>query len=359
MTLPPRLQELSALLRHDDKALIDEGIALALALEDPKLLATLFKGTAIRASGAAYEATGIPEVTLPPALKPKQKYADQGVRYAFYALLARSTAPALVKLRAQVVGLNWGYTPYPIELERFTSLVSLSLSPQQAPPDLTPLRTLPQLKRLTLSGRFTSLAALRSETLEDLRLYGIHGELYAPDALPSLRWATFESVSGLTELSCLRGHSGLTLLRASNCKHLTSLAGVEALAELEHLDLGCSGITSLDALRGHPRLTRLNLSTTPVRDLSALASLPALRHVDLSGCAALTDVSPLAGLSALEVLDLRGCVGVRDVSSLAEHPTLRTLALHGTSVSQESLPSSLAAIAVWVADPPVARMALS
>jgi hypothetical protein len=38
-------------------------------------------------------------VTLPPALKPKHKHFDQGVRYAFYALLGRATAPALVRLR--------------------------------------------------------------------------------------------------------------------------------------------------------------------------------------------------------------------------------------------------------------------
>jgi hypothetical protein len=60
---------------------------------------------------------------------------------------------------------------------------------------------------------------------------------------------------------------------------------------------------------------RLVLTGCAIRDLSALAPVQGLRHLDLSECRDVTDLTPITSLENLRSLDLSGS-GVSDIAQL-------------------------------------------
>ena len=123
---------------------------------------------------------------------------------------------------------------------------------------------------------------------------------------------------------------------------LPSGAALTSHAMLKLTRLGASGrgIADLTGLEYAINLTKLRLGqawgdgesfTNPISDLSALAALTQLTHLELDGTA-VSDVAPLANLTQLKTLWLEG-TAVSDVAPLAHLTQLKTLQLHSTAVS--------------------------
>ena len=108
---------------------------------------------------------------------------------------------------------------------------------------------------------------------------------------------------------------------------LWALRGAGRLDAREHLDLSSSGLSTLRALAGLPRLEVLDVSgCNSLDDLDGMADCPALRSLDLSN-ARITNVDALAGCSTLEALNLAGCSSLTDIGALASCAALTTLSL--------------------------------
>lgn len=121
--------------------------------------------------------------------------------------------------------------------------------------------------------------------------------------------------AGVRHLGAL---TGLRWLSLGQCEHVQggSLAVLEALPRLEHLDLHSTRVDSaaVERLARLPNLRWLSLSYCRRfhgRSLAAVASLPGLTHLELRGCTTLAaaDVLPLAKARSLRSLDLRDCQG--------------------------------------------------
>jgi hypothetical protein len=115
-----------------------------------------------------------------------------------------------------------------------------------------------------------------------------------------------------------------------------SLAGMDAFEDLRTLRLVMLPVDDLEALAGLPRLADVELTgLTRVRDLAPLGRLPALRRLVVSPAGLdaplrIASVRPLATATALEELSLRRCIiEDADLSTLTELPALRRVTLFG------------------------------
>lgn len=120
--------------------------------------------------------------------------------------------------------------------------------------------------------------------------------------------ASASSVNSLAGLECWPHLQELDLSRTPLDSSPTKMAALGQLNQLKSLDLGCTAITDLDFLAGHPSLRRLVVDTpldceSALTDVSAVASLHALRELTLSGHD-LPQVSALGSLRALVSLNL-------------------------------------------------------
>jgi hypothetical protein len=132
----------------------------------------------------------------------------------------------------------------------------------------------------------------------------------------ALRSLTIQSSSARKlPLDFLAGMKSLTRLTLPG-----SVRAVDALAACDKLEvLHCSANSAVfDALTGHPGLTYLDVSFGSHRDLSALATLPALRGVALYRVVGLDgdDLRPLGDCSALEALSLGALKHVTHLGAL-------------------------------------------
>lgn len=105
-------------------------------------------------------------------------------------------------------------------------------------------------------------------------------------------------------------------LRQCHRVHGYSLQCLEALPQLEHLDLSYSGIvtTAVERLAHLPALRSLVLSHCMGfrgRALAALTTMPGLQRLELANCTTVSaaDALALAAMPALRHLDLRDCHG--------------------------------------------------
>jgi hypothetical protein len=120
---------------------------------------------------------------------------------------------------------------------------------------------------------------------------------------------------GVRELGALKSLRWLCLARCEAMKG-DGLQALEALPQLEHLDLTYSGVqtAAIERLPRLPSLRSLVLSHNlhfHGHALAAVAGIPGLRRLELQGCATLAakDVLPLVKLKELRHLDLRDCQG--------------------------------------------------
>ena len=205
----------------------------------------------------------------------------------------------------------------------------------------------PRLHKVACTGSF-ELAALASwgplPHLESLSIEnGIApqppGEVRLPD-LPRLRTLTLD------------GHARLAALPAT-ITHLS--AGTPDLSLLAALDRpielrvpGRGGVGQFPILRDGSALEVLDLSHRRLTDgdLVSVMGFPQLRRLHIAGTS-VTNLGGLRGHARLEVLDISDCAALRNVDALANLPALRVVLMAGScGMTPADLPPALA----WVAN---------
>ena len=235
------------------------------------------------------------------------------------------------------------------------SLRELVLADATALENAAPIRNLPALESLDLSGtrvpefaveglpRLDSLFASNVPALRRLDLSGAE----------SLRQLFLDGCRGLEEIAGLDHAEELTDLDVSSCHELKRLDGLASLKNLQVLDLrNALKISNFEDIGQVASLSALRLGGQgQVRDLTLLSGLTGLSELHIEGCenlASLEGVPPslssyagftfcpsLTGLAGIEAarelrqLDLKGCKALRDVSALGALKQLADLNLAG------------------------------
>lgn len=341
-TVIARLKRL-LLARDVDQVL--QGVQLAAALDDADVYEALLSGVTWSEGWVhrrRWRGPGLVGNALFTGTRPAQPYLD----LALTLLVAHSPLQAL---KEQVVALrleasHGGEGPplawLPLDgLQRYPNLRELAVVGPTRLGSLEPLGRCPSLIRLSLQERIQLSGDLRalgsSATLAELDLRGA---------------APLDALGALGSLRILRAHGSQT----------ERLDFVQQLDALQQLTLSSERLASVGGLADHPRLASLTLyGLAAIVDLSAIATLQDLQHLELEGCAPLpgldglrqlqrgilwplgwSDLSCLAG-STLTELDLH----LRDEISLlglSELPRLRILRLMSTaSASLRGLPARL------------------
>jgi len=218
-------------------------------------------------------------------------------------------------------------------------------------PDPSPLGEAPSLRSLQIRCQLAALPAMPA--LEELRLdAGAKGPTRL-GSLPSLRTLLAYRAEGLVDVSGLADSKALEDVRMTLVSKLDDITPF-ARPTLKHLDLEDLAAPDIDALAACEALETLRLHgmrAARFEDLSALAKLPRLRRIELTGVTTLVDVSALATLPSLEILDLRDCTALESLDALEGAPKLRALALSITRTSPKTIPPALLPHATWAMRP--------
>jgi Leucine-rich repeat (LRR) protein len=223
--------------------------------------------------------------------------------------------------------------------------------------DLAPLAGLAELELLNLQGGesiedlspLAGLSALRTLDVTSERLVDC-----APlSRLVGLRKLTLHARL-LQSAEPLRALTSLVELKLFDCRRLPDLTPIDALKELEKLDISFSAqgrrapslhlpklrelvqneldLRALPSLEGLPALEELTVWLAELETLAGLEHGRRLRSLTLGGSKTLTDLGPLAGLTALEELSLDRFEKVEDLSPLASLRGLKRLSVDGARV---------------------------
>ncbi len=246
--------------------------------------------------------------------------------------------------------------------------------------DLSPVRGLKRLTRLTLRNvtpkSFRPLAALRelrSLTLSDaakgvplgrLRrldsVCGEYGGAYPDQPSPKVPCRRADEIIVEFEDKTRRiPFCGQTLASDESsvtCRspEVTDLSPLNALREIDSLDLSGTGVESLALLKRTGKVRALLLTNAPIEDIGALCRFTSLVSLSLNGTAVrdltplrfltdlewhldlsatpIADIVPLADLTKLEHLNL-GETKITSVAALAGLGELKWLSLAGTRVT--------------------------
>jgi hypothetical protein len=181
-----------------------------------------------------------------------------------------------------------------------------------------------ELRGVVVAGWEEGLDDLLRETDLQSLAVAVTGEAFpdqrVPPLPPSLRYLLIQASASaaVQDFSALGQMDQLQLLWVSSCH-----SGVPIDIDL----LGSSG-----ALRF------LNVGFEKLTDMVGLAELRDLRHLNLSGCEAVTNetLAALAGLAELRFLDLSYCKNLSDIEALSGLSQLRELKLFETPVADLS-----------------------
>ena len=152
--------------------------------------------------------------------------------------------------------------------------------------------------------------------------------------LPALEALNVDgTVADAWQIAGLEGLRRLSMRAAG----LEDLSALSTLANLRVLDIGGNRIAVLHPLAGLALLEDLHAADNRIEDLSPLASLTRLRVLELGGNR-VSDLHPLAGLRDLRHLDLTGNAAVSDLTPLGGMPLLRRVVLEGTGAARVDAP---------------------
>ncbi len=161
-------------------------------------------------------------------------------------------------------------------------------------------------------------------------------ELTIPEAAEN--YEDLKLLTYLEKLTIQGSASGVisgSLVSLGNLTHLTELSitdipvkaedltAIASLPSLSKLTLSGCSLSNIDAIAKNPKLTYLDLSSNSIRDLSPLSFMTELKTLDLSHNA-LESLNAISSLSTLEILDvsynslvavapLEGCTGLKEL----------------------------------------------
>ena len=227
--------------------------------------------------------------------------------------------------------------------------------------DPSPLSALTRLRRLHLESveieealngspfRFSSLQPLSGmQQLEELCL-SCCCEVTSLQGLSGLSRLRTLSIKHSYRLASLAGVSmGLTSLQLDTVPGVSNVAGVEALGQLQQLDISGCGLTSLQPLAGLSKLHTLRVSDRKVYGeggaqlvtLEGIEGLSSgLRRLGLRSCRVLSSLVGFEKLSGLQELsvDFCGVTSLQPVAELRAGALTRLSVTHCRKVQEEVL----------------------
>lgn len=208
-------------------------------------------------------------------------------------------------------------------LAGLVNLVDLDLSENDIV-DIRPVAPLTRLARFEATGNpvavdeFLSACLMRSHA-------GVLNPAQAAEV------AALLEISGRT--ACQEARDALRQVQAASAvgHGLTTLAYFPVMERVESLDLANNALTQLGSLTSLPRLTRLGVQQNQVASIAAVASLRQLEVLHL-------DQNPLTSLDGIGVLDKLhrltfSSTGVRNVQALATLPLLESVNMRNLSLT--------------------------
>ena len=189
-----------------------------------------------------------------------------------------------------------------------------------------------EIKEFTVPAGAISLEDLKYlPYLESLTISGCQAPLTPLANLPELKTLTVKrSIVEAESLAAIFGLSKLETLTIRGCS-LSSISGIEALTNLNVLDLGENVLRDLTPLSNLATLQILQLHNNAVTELTALNALDSLRQLDLS-YNSITNISQLQGLTGLQNLNLSNNQ-VKDIQTLSKLGELTHLNLSYNKIS--------------------------
>ena len=216
--------------------------------------------------------------------------------------------------------------------------------------DIAPLATLQKLETVSFTySQVLDLAPLAAlPALKEAEFYGAEIASFAPlAACPQLKrvyfYAAKTTPEGYASLGTLKQvkqfHGGLT--------KMTSIEWLRQVPQAEEVQIFAEKIADLSPLASLPNLKYLRLwnmkggnLSTPVGDLAFLAPCTKLERLELPG-SAYTNTDALAGLPALKSVDLSGAQNPVSVAFAAKLPALTYLNVSSATVTDGNLVASL------------------
>ncbi len=234
-----------------------------------------------------------------------------------------------------------------LDISHLSAAGSLSLGGQVT--DISSIGTLKGLKSLNLSictklEDISPLATVKSLKSLNLKKCTRLSNVSPLSSLKRLETLNLSGCDVLTDVSDLAGLKALQHLDLSNCVKLANISGLRKLKGLRSLDIsGCGELTDVSELSRLKDLRVLKLSTlrdrpSKLEDISIVAKLKGLQHLELNYFKKRPDVSDLAGLKNLQRLFLSGCTALADISALSGLQKLQTLDLSGCPNLDDLLP---------------------
>ena len=229
--------------------------------------------------------------------------------YAYKLTGVKTLEPLLVAQDLETLEMTGGTVPDIACLAALPKLRRLRISDKARAKDLSALPTLPALRDLILGRDVEQLVGMRL-ALDRLRVLHTGFSDLAPIAGIEVKHLQLGAVTkthyvnvgddavfphyrnllrldlktrAMTSLTPIAHLKTLRALYAARNKKLTSLDGIEGLAELEVVTLDMTSVQDLAPLAGLPKLRVLHLENTRVRDLAPLRECPALERVVVYG----------------------------------------------------------------------------
>lgn len=241
----------------------------------------------------------------------------------------RFTDPGLeAAVRGALAGANQAFTPS--ELRRITEL-------DAARRGITSLDGIEQLSNLAV----LDLQGNRIEDVSPLTsLTRLHTLNLGNNNVTDLRSVNFEVLSTLPELRSLnlannRGPSHPE--NPDDQRYIRDISLLSSFVHLESLELAENDVTDITALADLTRLRHLDLRDNPLEleDLAVLSGLTQLEHLNLrdTGLRSLRGIQELRNLS---YLNLHSNSGIDSIVPIAGLPHLHTLILRGVPVGREA-----------------------